>query len=95
MAGGSLIFKQDSEYYEYFYHQLEPWVHYIPLKRDISDVVEKVEWAVQNDDKVRNMVGGRGVSTAKVSGAWWCRGEEEGVVKTRSGIWWCRGGKRR
>ena len=47
------MFKQDSDYYEYFYRELEPWVHYVPLKRDISDVVEKVTWARENDEKVR------------------------------------------
>ena len=52
MAGGSLIFKQDSEYYEHFYHQLEPWVHYVPLKQDISDIEEKLQWAIEHDDEV-------------------------------------------
>lgn len=49
LAGGSLILKQDSSYYEHFYHKLEPWVHYVPIKRDISDLQEKVEWAREND----------------------------------------------
>ena len=49
LAGGSLILKQDSSYYEHFYHKLEPWVHYVPIKQDISDLLEKVEWAKEND----------------------------------------------
>ena len=52
MAGGSLIFKQDSEYYEHFYHQLEPWVHYVPMKQDISDIEERLQWAIEHDDEV-------------------------------------------
>ena len=52
MAGGSLIFKQDSEYYEHFYHQLVPWVHYVPMKQDISDIEEKLQWAMEHDDEV-------------------------------------------
>ncbi|XP_064393653.1 protein O-glucosyltransferase 2-like isoform X2 [Halichondria panicea] len=51
LAGGSLVLKQDSSYYEHFYHQLEPWEHYIPLHRNISDVLERVEWARENDDQ--------------------------------------------
>ena len=55
LAGGSLVLKQDSDYYEHFYRQLEPWVHYIPVKKDISDLVEQLEWAKRNDDKAREM----------------------------------------
>ncbi len=47
--------KQDSSYYEHFYHQLEPWEHYIPLHRNISDVLERVEWARENDDQARKI----------------------------------------
>ena len=52
MAAGSLIFKQDSEYYEHYYHDMQPWVHYIPLKKDISDIEEKLHWAIEHDDEV-------------------------------------------
>ena len=55
LAGGSLVFKQDSNYYEHFYHRLEPWVHYVPLRRDLSDVVEQVEWATRNDGRAAEM----------------------------------------
>ena len=27
---------------------LEPWVHYIPINRDLSDVEEKVLWMLQH-----------------------------------------------
>ncbi len=50
------MFKQDSDYYEYFYRDLQPWVHYVPLERDVSDVVEKLEWAQANDEKVSNQL---------------------------------------
>ena len=53
LAGGSLVLKQDSDYYEHFYRHLQPWVHYVPLERDVSDVVERLEWALENDDQVR------------------------------------------
>ena len=52
MGGGSLILKQDSHYYEHFYRHLRPWVHYVPVKRDISDIVERLEWALEHDDEV-------------------------------------------
>lgn len=42
LGGSSVVLKQDSPYYEFFYHELKPNVHYIPFKRDLSDLVEKV-----------------------------------------------------
>lgn len=52
IAGDSLVFKQDSEYYEHFYKELKPWVHYIPFKRDSSDLVKHLQWAISHDEEV-------------------------------------------
>ncbi|XP_077052615.1 protein O-glucosyltransferase 3 [Siphateles boraxobius] len=49
MLGNSLVLKQDSPYYEHFYTHLKPGVHYIPVKRDLSDLIEKIKWAKNND----------------------------------------------
>jgi glycosyltransferase involved in cell wall biosynthesis len=40
---------------EYYYEYLKEWVHYIPVKRDLSDVVEKVQWCVDNYDKAQEI----------------------------------------
>lgn len=45
-----MVLKQDSPYYEHFYHSLEPWVHYVPVKRDLSDLVERIKWAKDHDE---------------------------------------------
>ncbi|XP_052816662.1 protein O-glucosyltransferase 2-like [Mya arenaria] len=55
LAGDAVVFKQESEYYEFFYKELEPFVHYIPFKHDLSDLREKIQWAKENDDKVREI----------------------------------------
>lgn len=55
LAGDAVVFKQESEYYEHFYSELEPWVHYIPFKRDLSDIEERLLWAKANDEKARNI----------------------------------------
>ena len=52
MIGDAVVIKQDSEYYEHFYHQLEPYKHYIPMQHDLNDVVEQVQWAIDNDHTV-------------------------------------------
>jgi len=33
----SLVFQVGSDWQEFFYHALKPWVHYIPVKSDLSD----------------------------------------------------------
>ncbi|CAG9853708.1 unnamed protein product [Phyllotreta striolata] len=53
LAGGSVLFKPASKYYEYFYKDLKPYVHYIPVKEDISDIVEKIKWAIDHDEEAK------------------------------------------
>ncbi|KAF7709241.1 protein O-glucosyltransferase 2 [Silurus meridionalis] len=55
LAGDSVVLKQDSTYYEHFYSQLQPWVHYIPIKADLSDVLEKIQWAKEHDEEARKI----------------------------------------
>lgn len=50
LAGNSVVFKQDSPFYEYFYSELIPMHHYIPVKRDLSNLVEQINWAKNNDN---------------------------------------------
>ena len=41
----------DRPHKEYFFEHLVPWVHYIPVKRDMSDLVEKTQWCFDNYGK--------------------------------------------
>lgn len=56
LAGNSLVFKQESPFYEHFYKQLVPMKHYIPVKRDLSDLVDRIKWARKNEAKALEMV---------------------------------------
>ncbi|PNF41553.1 KDEL motif-containing protein 1 [Cryptotermes secundus] len=55
LAGDSLVFKQNSKYYEYFYKELEPWKHYVPFRSDLSDLVERIRWAKDNDAEAQTI----------------------------------------
>ncbi|XP_053241762.1 protein O-glucosyltransferase 3 isoform X3 [Podarcis raffonei] len=55
MLGDSLVIKQASQYYEYFYKELAPWTHYIPVKRNLEDLLERIKWAKENDEEVRKI----------------------------------------
>ena len=52
IAGDSVVLKQDSPFYEHFYKDMKPYEHYIPFKRDLSDLMEKIQWAKDNDVQV-------------------------------------------
>lgn len=36
---------------EWFYKDLIPYKHYVPIKKDFSNLLEQIEWLKANDDK--------------------------------------------
>ncbi|XP_075165934.1 protein O-glucosyltransferase 2-like [Haematobia irritans] len=55
LGGGSAVLKQTSHFYEHFYHKLIPHKHYIPVKRDLSDLIETITWIRENDSKAQEI----------------------------------------
>ncbi|XP_061782052.1 protein O-glucosyltransferase 2 [Nerophis lumbriciformis] len=55
LAGDSVVLKQDSGYYEHFYNQLAPWEHYIPVRADLQDLLEKIQWAQEHDHEAKKI----------------------------------------
>lgn len=55
LAGDSVVLKQDSGYYEHFYSQLQPWEHYIPIRADLGDLLDKIQWARDHDEEARSI----------------------------------------
>jgi len=39
----------------WFSHILIPYTHYVPVKKDLSDLIEKIKWCRENDDKCRDI----------------------------------------
>jgi hypothetical protein len=46
---GSLIFRVDGEYNGWYDNLLKPYKHYIPVKKDLSDLVSLIKWAKSHD----------------------------------------------
>jgi len=38
----------DRPHKEFFFEYLKEWVHYIPVKRDLSDLIEKTKWCMEH-----------------------------------------------
>jgi len=51
----SVILKVDSEYSVWYSKLLEPWIHYIPINKNLSDLAEKITWCKNNDDKAKQI----------------------------------------
>ncbi|XP_058815635.1 protein O-glucosyltransferase 2-like [Topomyia yanbarensis] len=50
LGGTSVVFKQDSKYYEHFYSKLKKWREYVPFDKNLSNLVETIEKAKESDD---------------------------------------------
>ena len=55
MYSNSVVFKVDSHYEQWYYKELKEWVHYIPVKADLSDLEDKYKWALENDEKCQEI----------------------------------------
>lgn len=50
------VLKQVSQQRQWYYSLLQPFINYIPIANDLEDLIEKIEWAKNNDDKVQDIV---------------------------------------
>ena len=49
----SVIFKPDSRWVQWYYAAMEPYVHYIPVNKNLDDLVESLQWALQHDEQAK------------------------------------------
>jgi hypothetical protein len=55
LLSNSVMIKNESQFLEWYYEALEPYVHFVPFKQDLSDLEEKINWVKQNDRKARQI----------------------------------------
>jgi hypothetical protein len=55
LLSNSLVIKQVTPNIQWYYGGLEPYKHFLPVKEDLSDLVEKIDWARQHDEEARMM----------------------------------------
>jgi len=56
LAMGSVILLVDSDWKMWFSNKLKPWVHYVPVKSDLSDLLDQIRWCQNNDEKCKEIV---------------------------------------
>jgi hypothetical protein len=55
LLSGNLCFKQDSDDIQYYYDELIPWKHYIPVQHNLSDIEDKILWAKKHDKQAQEI----------------------------------------
>ena len=53
---GSVILLSDSKYRLWFRNLMKPFKHYVPIKKDLSDLIEKIEWCNQNQKECEEII---------------------------------------
>lgn len=53
MLMGCCVIKIDSfqNYSQWYYNQLTPWKHFVPVKSDMSDLIQKLDWCKTHDSE--------------------------------------------
>jgi hypothetical protein len=52
---GSVLLIVESDNKLWFSHLLKPYVHYIPIKKDLSDIINIIKWCIDNDHKCKEI----------------------------------------
>lgn len=73
LAMPGLLFHHVTPTTDYFYNRLIPWVHYIPVRADLTDLREKFDWAEAHPEEAQK------IATAGTEFAKWM-GSEDGFA---------------
>jgi hypothetical protein len=57
LLSGACVLRVDSErgFRQWYYDDLKPWVNYVPVRSDLSDMDDAVAWVMANDDAARRI----------------------------------------
>ena len=56
LNSGSVIFKTNSDWTQWFYSEYLPWKHYVPVKEDFSDLNSKYKWCEKHPKECEEMI---------------------------------------
>jgi hypothetical protein len=54
---GCCVLKVESQegYRQWYYDRIRPWEHFVPVRPDMSDLIEKIEWARSHDSEAKTI----------------------------------------
>ena len=56
LGSGSVVLLPKSKWSIWYMKFLKPYEHYIPIKEDLSDLIDKIRWCKENDNKCLTIV---------------------------------------
>ena len=51
----SVVLLVESEWEIWYSNKLKPYIHYVPIKKDLSDLIDQIKWCKNNDEKCKNI----------------------------------------
>jgi len=61
---GGAVLKHDSPYIQWYYRDMLPWVHYVPIQKDLSDLLDILFYLKDHDD-LAEQIGKNGLQFAR------------------------------
>jgi hypothetical protein len=55
LRSNSVVLHVDAGQVQWYYHRLKPWVHYIPVKADLSDLHDQIDWCLQHESQCKEI----------------------------------------
>jgi|GEM_PF-1745569 len=55
LASNSLLLKQMTDNCQWYYKGLKPYVHFVPVREDLSDLFDQIAWCMKNDAEARKI----------------------------------------
>ena len=55
LSYNSVVLIVESKYYLWFSKLLKPYEHYVPIKSDLSDLIDQIKWCKKNDKKCQEI----------------------------------------
>ena len=55
LLSNSTLLKPASQNIQWYYKTLKPYIHYVPLREDLSDLQEVYQWLTTHDDEARRI----------------------------------------
>ena len=63
----SAVFKIDSHWGEWYYKYLKPYVHYIPINGDLSNMEEQYNWAESHEKEVLEIISNANILVDRIT----------------------------
>ena len=55
LHSNSVVFKTMTNSQLWFFKALEPWIHYIPVKNDLTDLLSRLKWAMTHEQECKTI----------------------------------------